>query len=246
MAQTPPDIDAVRLFYDGIWGSEPQKRLRAIGEELDKVRCYANERKIEDLFSQTVVFLTASSYFAGLVPIIQIESALFVEKEFRNEYAHALAVPAYIEVAGRLHKGVRLWRQYKLQRTTLDDLRASVGRLMAKYRPTDDAPSGMFKGEGYNVMTLVKSLEDRIPGIAKSYNNLSSYVHGGFEEQMIARKISWLSDVKHDSNPVIESHEFVAKQLREVAFDDFSELLQITRPLRTRYDDDHRPDAEIA
>ncbi|WP_144030299.1 hypothetical protein [Burkholderia sp. AU6039] len=246
MTLTSPNTDVIKLFYDGIWGSEHQKRLHTIGDELDKVRRYANERKVDDLFSQTVVFLTASSYFAGLVPIIQIESALFVEKEFRNEYAHALAVRAYIEVAGRLHKGMRLWRQYKLQRTSLDDLRAGVGRLMAKYRPTDDSPGGIFKGNGHNVMTLVKSLEDRIPEIAKSYNNLSSYVHGGFEEQMFARKSSWLSDLRRDSNPVIESHESLAKQLREVVFDDFSELLQITKPLRARYDDDYQSDAETA
>lgn len=246
MMHAPSKTDPLKLFYDGIWGSEHQIRFRVIGDELDKVRHYANERKIDDLFSQTIVFLTASSYFAGLVPITQIESALFVEKEFRNEYAHALTVRAYIEVAGRLHKGMRLWRQYKLQRTTLDELRASVGRLMAKYRPTDDSPAGIFMGDGYNVMTLVKSLEDCMPEIVDSYNNLSGYVHGGFEEQMLSRKISWLSDIKHESNPVIESHESVAKQLREVAFDDFSELLQITKPLRARYDDDHQGDAESA
>ncbi|WP_321847885.1 hypothetical protein [Burkholderia diffusa] len=246
MTNTASQTDVIKLFYDGIWGSEPQVRLHAIGDELDKVRRYANEKKIDDLFSQTIVFLTTSSYFAGLVPIIQIESALFVEKEFRNEYAHALAVRAYIEVAGRLHKGMRLWRQYKSRRTTLDDLRASVGRLMAKYRPTDNSPGGIFTGDGYNVMTFVKSLEDRISGIADAYNNLSGYVHGGFEEQMFSRKISWLSDIKHDANPVIESHESVARQLREVAFDDFSELLQITQPLRARYDRDHQSDAETA
>ncbi|PLZ01857.1 hypothetical protein CY652_14435 [Burkholderia sp. WAC0059] len=210
---------------------------------MNKVRLYANEMVVDDVFSQTIVYLTGSSYFAGLVPIVQIESALFVEKEFRNEYAYALAVRAYIEVAGRLHKGMRLWRQYKSKLTTLDELRAGVQRLMAKYRPTEKSPNGIFKGDGFNVMTLVKSLEDQIPEIADIYENLSSYVHGGFEEQMLTRKISWISDLKQESNPIIESYEKISMRLRDVAFDDFSELMRITHPLRERYDARHKDDA---
>jgi hypothetical protein len=243
MTDSIPEIDVAKLFYDGIWGSEHQRRLNEIGNELNKVRLYANEVVVDDLFSQTIVYLTGSSYFAGLVPIVQIESALFVEKEFRNEYAYALSVRAYIEVAGRVHKGMRLWRQYKSKTTTLEGLRAGVERLMAKYQPTEESPRGMFKGAGFNVMTLVKSLEDKIPETTKVYENLSSYVHGGFEEQMLTRKISWLSDLKRDPNPILESYEIFARKLRDIAFEDFAELLQITKPLRERYDDRHSNDA---
>lgn len=243
MTSSTPDIDVAQLFYDGIWGSEHHKKLNAIGNELDKVRCYANEMVVDDLFSQTVVYLAASAYFAGLVPIVQIESALFVEKEFRNEYAYALAVRAYIEVAGRLHKGMRLWRQYKLKSTTLEELRVGVQRLMAKYQPTEKSPGGMFEGNGFNVMTLVKSLENKISTIVDIYGNISSYVHGGFEEQMLTRKISWISDLKREDNPILASYEKTSVQLRDVAFDDFAELLRITQPLRERYDARHKDDA---
>lgn len=243
MASSMPEIDVAKLFHDGIWGSEHQKKLNAIGNELDKVRRYANEMVVDDLFSQTVVYLTGSAYFAGLVPIVQIESALFVEKEFRNEYAYALSVRAYIEVAGRLHKGMRLWRQYKSRTTTLEELRAGVQRLMAKYRPTDKSPGGMFIGNGFNVMTLVKSLEDKIPKIEDIYGNISSYVHGSFEEQMLTRKLSWIFDLKREANPIVESYEQIAMQLRDVAFDDFAELLRISQPLRERYDARHKDDA---
>lgn len=240
MTSSTPEIDVAQLFYDGIWGSEHQRRLNEIGSELNKVRLYANEMVVDDVFSQTVVYLAGSSYFAGLVPIVQIESALFVEKEFRNEYAYALSVRAYAEVAGRLHKGLRLWRQYKAGTTTLEELRAGVERLMAKYRPNEKAARGMFKRDGFNVMTLVKSLEDKIPAIAKIYDNLSSYVHGGFEEQMLTRKISWVSDLKRAPNPIVESYEAFAQELRGIAFDDFAELLRITKPLRERYDERHK------
>lgn len=251
MTSSSPEIDVAKIFYDGIWGAEHQKKFSAIGDELNKVRCYANEMVVDDLFSETVVYLAGSAYFAGLVPIIQIESALFVEKEFRNEYAYALALRAYIEVGGRLHKGMRLWRQYKSKSTTLEGLRAGVQRLMAKYRPTKQlpdgtikkAPSGMFKGDGFNVMTLVESLEDKIPEIADIYGNLSSYVHGGFEEQMFTRKRSWISDVKQEANPILESYEQTSIRLRNVALDDFAELLRITQPLRERYDAMHKDDA---
>jgi len=236
------EIDVTKLFHDGLWGAEHQKRLSEIGDELNKVRNYANESIVDDLFSQTVVFLTLSSYFAGLVPIIRIESALFVEKEFRNEYAYALSVRAYIEVAGRVHKGMRLWRQYKAKTKTLDELRSGVNRLMAKYRPTKEAPRGLFKGDGFNVMTLVDSLDDCIPDIVTIYGNLSSYVHGGFEEQMLVRKLSSLAELKEQSDPTIASSETVAKKLRAIAFDDFNELLHITKPLRERYDERHKND----
>jgi hypothetical protein len=108
---------------------------------------------------------------------------------------------------------------------------------MAKYRPTEKSPHGIFKGKGFNVMTLVQSLDDKIPEIMNVYENLSSYVHGGFEEQMFFRKRAWLSYLKQESNPVISSYEAVVKQLRSVVFDDFAELLRITKPLRERYDE---------
>ncbi|MFM0183738.1 hypothetical protein PQR52_35065, partial [Paraburkholderia aspalathi] len=78
--------------------------------------------------------------------------------------------------------------QYKSKTKTLEKLRAGMSRLTAKYRPDKATPSGMFKGDGFNVMTLVASLDDRIPEIVTINGNLSSYVHGG--EQMLVRKIS--------------------------------------------------------
>lgn len=164
-------------------------------------------------------------------PIIRIESALFVEKEFRNEYSYALAVRAYIEVAGPLHNG-----PYNSKTKTLEKLMADVNRLMAKCRPEKATPSGMFKGDGSNVMTLVESHDGRIPEIVTIYGNLSSYVHGSFEEQMLVRKISWLSELKEETNPTIASSETVAIRLRPVVFEDFDELLHITKPLREEHD----------
>lgn len=85
-------------------------------------------------------------------------------------------------------------------------------------------------------MTLVESLDDSIPEIVTIYGNLSSYVHGGFEEQTLVRKISWLSELKEETDPTIASSEAVAIRLRSVVFEDFDELFLIAKPLRERYD----------
>ncbi|XXG32048.1 MAG: hypothetical protein WJ306_05685 [Ferrovum myxofaciens] len=232
------DSDIIKHFYKGIWGSEQLIKLDEIGRELYKVHKYANVMNTDaDVLSQSIVLLTLSSYFAGCVPIIRIESSLFISRDFRNEYAYALAVRAYLEVAGRLHKGLRMWKQYFHFKTkSLEEFHAGVVRLLAKFQPKDSSPKGIFKGKGFNTMTLVKSLQDKIPSVIEVYENLSSYVHGGFEEQMYIRKISWLSDQKRSSNPIVESYEKVVEEIRAVIFEDFEELLHITKQFRDRYD----------
>jgi hypothetical protein len=225
-----------RDFWSGVFGNADSKRLIEIGNELNKVRMYANERKVDDIRSQTVVHLALSAYFAGVSPLIRIESSLLVAKSLGNEYAFALAVRAYIEVAGRIHKGVRLWRNHQKGCFNMDQLSENIGRLLARFRPKNAERIGVFKGDGYNVMTLVQSLKDEIPDIEDMYDNLSSYVHGGFEEQMFFRKQAWLSHLKGESNPVVAKFEPLIMRMREIAFTDFEALLEITRVFRDRYD----------
>lgn len=232
------DSQIIKHFYKGIWGAEQHIKLDEIGKELYKVNKYANVMNTDaDMLSQSIVFLTLSSYFAGCVPIIRIENSLFISKDFRNEYTYALAVRAYLEVAGRLHKGLRMWRQYyQLKTKSLEEFHDGVVRLLAKFQPKDSSPKGMFKGKGFNTMTLVESLQDKMPSVIMVYENLSSYVHGDFEEQKNIREISWISEQKQSFNPFIESYEKVVEEIRVVIFEDFEELLHITKQLRYRYD----------
>jgi len=234
---------------DGIWNAEHQKDLKHIGDELEKVRKYANEKNTDaDQFSQTMVWLTLSSYYAGLIPITRIESALFLLKEFRNEYAYALVARAYIEVTARLHKGLSLWQQYKNKKKKLEEFHQGVCRLMAMFRRDDDPIQGLFKevvdsdGKpkgGFNVQTLIDNLEKDLPGIKKVYDSVSTYAHGDLSVQMMSRKFSWLSDMKLENNPIISGYEKYALLLRSIAFKDLNELMAITRPLRERYDAMH-------
>lgn len=234
-------VDLINHFYNGLWGSETYHRHLVIGDELYKVLQYANERNTDsDILSQSVVFLTSGAYFSGLVPIVRIESSLFIAKDFRNEYAYALAARAYIEIAGRVHKGMRLWHVYKRGDCSVNEFNNRVRRLMAKYQSDKSSPSSIFKGMGFNVMTLIDSLEDMIPNIHVTYDHLSSYVHGDFEAQMFFRKISWISELKQDENPIIAEFEKEIDLLRRVVLDDFEHLLAITKVLRNRYDQMHQ------
>jgi len=237
-----PDIDEVmEHFYRGLRGSEIQQRLSVIGFELNKVRKYANEWNTDsDLLSQSIVFLALSAYFTGLVPIVRIEGALFVEKDFRNEYAYALVARAYVEVAGRIHKGLRLWRLYKRGACTIADFNDGTKRLLARYQSADPAPYGYFIGKGFNVMTLIGSLEDKIPTIHELYGRLSCYIHGDFSYHMMSRQRSLITDLKLEDNPLIGDVEKDLKALRDVVFEDFDELLSVTRVLRERYDQMHQ------
>lgn len=228
-----------RAFWGGVVGNADSARLVEIGNELSKVRIYANEHKVDDILSRTVVHLALSAYFAGVSPLIRIESALLIAKGLENEYAFSLAARAYIEVAGRIHKGVRLWRAYEKDPSKIAQFAEGVGRLLAKYHPKGAEKESMFKGDGYNVMTLVQSLEDHMPEIEEVYGNLSSYVHGGFEEQMFFRKSSWLSHLKGESNFIINRFESTVIKLKEVVKSDFDLLLKITKIFRDRYDEDH-------
>ena len=234
-------VDLIKHFYNGLWGSEIQQRLSVIGDELNKVHNYANERDTDsDILSQSLVFLTMGAYFSGIVPVMRIESAIFIAKDFRNEYAFALAARAYIEVAGRIHKGMRLWRLYERGGCTVNDFNSGARRLLANHQPAESSPSGVFKGKGFNVMTLIDSLEDKIPNIHTTYDALSRYVHGDFEDQMMIRNISWISELKQEDNPIIAEFEKEVGGLRSVVFDDLEHLLAVTKVLRERYDQMHQ------
>lgn len=229
-----------RAFCSGVFGNADSKRLIEIGNELNKVRMYANQCKVDDVPSQTVVHLALSAYFAGVSPLIRIERSLLVAKSLENEYAFALSVRAYIEVAGRIHKGVRLWRSHQRGCSNMDQLSKKIGKLLARFHPKNAEKKGVFKGDGYNVMTLVQSLKDEIPDIECMYDDLSSYVHGGFEEQMFFRKQAWLSHLKGESNPIIAKFEPLIIRMRQVTFTDFDALLEITKIFRDRYDNAHK------
>ena len=250
MKKSVENLDVIKIFKDRMWDAEHQKVLRHIGDELVKVRKYANERNTDaDTLSQTIVWLTFSSYYAGLIPIIRIESALFLLNEFRNEYAYALITRAYIEIAARLHKGLSLWRQYNKNKKNLEEFHFGICRLIAMFRREDDPVRGIFKectgnnGKpigGFNVQTLIDNLEKDLPDIKKLYDYISTYAHGDFSNHMMNRKNSWLSDMKFEKSPIISGYEKYVLQLRSMAFEDLNELVQITRPLRERYDAMHQ------
>ena len=130
---------------------------------------------------------------------------------------------------------------YKAIMSQLSDATDVVALLTPRslHRPWILYEAGVAKGKprgGYNVMTFVESLKDKLPLIDETYDALSTYVHGDMWEQMSARKLSWFYDLKMDDNPIFTAYESEAIKLREVAFEDFDELLGVTKALRERYD----------
>lgn len=223
-------------FWQRVIECPHSARLVKIGNELNKVRLYANDHKIEDQLSQAIVYITLSAYYAGVSPLIRIEQTLNLARGMNNEYAFALAARAYIEVAGRVHKGARLWLVFDKNRAHIDRFHEGASRLLGTYTPDGKVHHNKFKGSGYNVMSFVKSLSYDIPNIEEIYGGLSAYVHGGFQEQRYFRLQSWLAHAKGEDNPIIGRYSERLDQLREVIFSDFDLLLAITKVLRERHD----------
>ncbi|WP_145930657.1 hypothetical protein [Acidihalobacter prosperus] len=226
-------------FWQSVLACPHSARLVEIGNELNKVRKYANEHKIEDMLSQAIVNITLSAYYAGVSPLIRIEQTLSLAKGMNNEYAFALAARAYIEVSGRVHKGARLWRVFDKDRSQIDQFHKGSIRLLGSYVPEGKENYNIFKEKGFNVMSFVQSLSDDIAEIEKIYDSLSAYVHGGFLEQRYFRLQSWLAHAKGEADPTMDGYSQKLDQLREVTFSDFELLLALTRSLRERHDEKH-------
>lgn len=224
-------------FWRSVLECHHSARLVEIGNELNKVRQYANEHNIEDTLSQAIVYITLSAYYAGVSPLIRIEQTLNLAKGMNNEYTFALAARAYIEVGGRVHKGTQLWRVFDKDRSQIDQFHKGASRLLGSYVPKGKEINNIFKEKGFNVMSFVQSLRDQISDIENTYASMSAYVHGGFYEQRCFRLQSWLAHAKGEVDPVISEYSKKLDQLREVIFSDFDLLLSLTKVLRERYDE---------
>ncbi|MBU2753643.1 hypothetical protein HFU84_05165 [Acidithiobacillus sp. CV18-2] len=200
------------------------------------------EHVIDDELSKSIVYITLSAYYAGVIPLIRIEQALNLAKGMNNEYAFALAARTYIEVGGRVHKGIRLWRVFDKDRTQLAQLHNGTLRLLGRYTPEGKEHLNIFKAKGFNVMSFVQALSDEVPDIAQVYENLSSYVHGGFGEQRFYRMQSWLAHAKGEHDPTVGGWSDYLDQLRKTVFSDFDLLLNVTRVIRQRYDESRETD----
>lgn len=226
-------------FWKGVFECPYTIRLEKIGDELVKVRQYANERVINDKFSQAIINLTSSAYAAGVCPLIRVEQTLNIARELDNEYGYALAVRAYIEVGGRVHKGTRLLEVFERDTTKVEELHNGATRLLGRYTPAGEESRGIFMGKGFNVMSFVQAFRDKLPEVEEVYDDLSAYVHGDYGEQLFARKLSRLFHARGEQSPVIEKYSNYLGKVRNIIFTDFDLLLEMTRVLRERQDKTH-------
>lgn len=212
--------------------------------ELDKVKEYSNSYKVDDdFFAWSVCLISTSSLYASCIPVLSLERSLLYSINSKDEYMCSLACRTYIEVAGRLHKGVRLLKVYMKDKKI--DLKSSVQRLLAKYQPTDKSEGGVIKGKGFNIMTIIKSLDDVIPDISESYDSLSNYVHGDFYDQFITYRISRLFEASKKNIPSIENNALLIEKLRKSMLDDLKILMVSTERVRAKVDKQRTSDGYI-
>ena len=138
--------------------------------------------------------------------------------------------------------------ELRQKNVTLDTLLKGTKRLLATYEKNPENPVNKKHPEnsdavpapeavtGYGVMTFVDCLEDAVPGIRKSYDDMSLYLHGDFFANMFTAKVTRLYMMKEGVNVTIKKHNKIIESLREWAFCDFQLLLDLSLPLRARWD----------
>lgn len=231
---TPAQLE--REFWEGVYNSEVVKRLQVIGDELNKVRVYANRFVLHDKLSEGIAWVAVGSYYAGVCPLIRLEQTLSISEGLRNEYAYALAARAYVEIAGRVHKGRRLIASHRSGNSSLDTFHHGAGRLLASYSKTEPDAAVLVERTGFNVMTLINSLEDTVEDVNTIYDGLSNYVHGDFTANLLHRRESWLAHKRGEDDPVVSKFAEGVARVRSVCLADFSYLLAATSELRARAD----------
>jgi hypothetical protein len=96
-------------IYKGFEDSEVYQKLKQIGDELYPATQYANVFVVEkDPFASAVLQIISISYHLGVASFIQTEKALFLNEGSNLEYPYSITLRSMIELAGRVHKGIKL------------------------------------------------------------------------------------------------------------------------------------------
>lgn len=204
------DLESQEPNFDpaGFWTSEPYLTLTGLGNALWPAVQYGNYYVVDDVYSQSLLRLGLAGYYQGLVPCIQLEEAVYFLKALNLEYPYCLMVRTYMEHVGRCHKAVAVWKRYGQDR---DGAALALGALRLT------APR---KTEGYNVMTLVDSLQDVISDAREQYDRLSDYSHGDFTWHATIRRESYLVGTWGKVSPAITTAEQRMNSLRDVLIAD--------------------------
>jgi hypothetical protein len=232
-------------IYKEFKDSDMYQKLVHIGNEMYPATQYGNVYKIEDdPFSSARYKIILTAYYLGVASFIQLEQALYLNRGSNLEYPYAITLRSMIELIGRVHKGIRLLKTYQQNKNKEEFINGSR-RLITSFIPNSNGAGG------YNVMTLVQSLKDKIPDIEVKYDKLSDYLHGNVVLHATYRRISYLhsltppEDAPIDEvmaalkgsriSPFIEMYNDLLESLRNVLIDDLKFSLELAKPLADRY-----------
>lgn len=227
-------------IYQGFRDSEMYQKLMGIGDELYPATQYGNVYIVEDdPFSSAILQIISTSYFLGVASFIQLEQGLYLNEGCNLEYPYAITLRSMIEVVGRVHKGIRLYKTYQRDQNTTNFFNGSRRLIIS------------FDVGGYNVLTLVDSLKDKIKNIKEEYDTISDYLHGDVIMHAVFRKMTYLhapnppKDVTIEEamsaikvakkSPFIERYVKLVESLREVLLDDLEIAQQLAKPFADRY-----------
>jgi hypothetical protein len=239
------DDFARRVAFEVLFGfhdSGIYKKLVTIGDELNKVRWYANEHVIEDYPSKGINNICISSYFAGVVPLIKLEAGLFYAEPLRNELVKASLIRSYMEFAGRIHKGARILRNFIDKKYCPKQFYELSQRLIYEHVKDGEKTRSIMYSGGFSISALVYSLDDKIGSIRDSYGTLSTYINGDYWNQQIISKMSYIFIGHEDKNPLRGWHTHnmdLLDRLRVVVMEDFDLMIRVTEKPRRRFDAHH-------
>ncbi|WP_206915858.1 hypothetical protein [Alicyclobacillus suci] len=234
---TPESEIIQRLLFQPLQ-SPLYKQLNSIGNDFYKVVQYANEHVIDDSFTQAMVNLVSAQYFIGIAPIVQVLFALNTAKELGQEYVFSVLLRSLTELVGRVHKVVRLYETFQ-KNGDADNLLSKSKRLLRHYVKVDQQESNVVPLNGFNVMTLVKSLQDKIPDIEEKYDDLSTYFHGEIITHSLYRKMTHFQQLAGQEPTAISAHDEFVHKLIDILITDLMFIREVVKPLINRYTEKH-------
>ncbi len=191
-------------------------------------------------------------FHTGIFGARQLEHGLYQSEMFGLDFDHALQLRAYLEIVARCHKAIRLIKVFQsnrdeeqfafggeriIKKFIPSSLDSELRNIYEEYRRNQNGEAlvlqinEMIEQEknskrpisGYNVMTLVQSLRDKIPDIDEQYDQLSEYLHGDFTSHyMAARSKMLLGPVA--AVPLFKSRRVLHEQLEAVVLGDLDYL----------------------
>lgn len=227
-------------IYTWLEESDIYQSLSAIGDEIYPATQYGNAFVIEsDPLAVAQMTVIQLGYYLGVASFMQLEHGLHLDRGSNLEYCTVITLRSMVELTARVHKAVRVFNEKPAEEFVEQSKRLTM-------------PFVKGGGGGYNVLTLVESLKDRIPDIMDHYDEMSQYLHGDLMMHAMYRKLTFMlghvhipDDASEEEaikaastarrSPIIAKYDGLLNALRKVLLDDLKIVRQLAAPYTKRY-----------